>query len=93
MAKSNKAVSLKKDKVSEDVKRLVAQIAMLDVKEVRENANIKDDIGIDSLGAAEILASIEKHLGIVIDEAKAFNVVTVSDLIDLVMFYLKKRRT
>jgi len=44
-----------------------------------------------SLAAMEILASIEKNLDIVIDEAKAFNVITVKDLIDLVMHYLEKK--
>jgi acyl carrier protein len=42
--------------------------------------------------AMEMLAAIEKRLGIAIDEARAFNVVTAKDLIDLVMFYSKKRK-
>lgn len=77
--------------VRKDVKRLVAGIARMDVRKVKEDANIRDDLGVDSLAAMEILAAIEKRLGIVIDEAKAFDVVTVRDLIDLVMFYLKKK--
>ena len=37
----------------------------------------------------EILAAIETRLGIILNEAKAFNIVTVKDLIELVMFYLE----
>ncbi|MFA5389784.1 MAG: acyl carrier protein [Candidatus Omnitrophota bacterium] len=78
--------------VRDDVKKLVAQIARMDVKKVGESASIRDDLGIDSLAAMEILASIEKRLGITIDEAKAFDVVTVKDLIDLVIQSLGKKR-
>lgn len=79
-------------KVRNDVKKLVAQIARMDFRKVKENASIRDDLGIDSLAAMEILASIEKRLGIVIDEAKAFDVVTVRDLLDLVTECFKKKK-
>ncbi len=78
--------------IREDVKKLVAEIARMDVKKVRESANIRDDLGVDSLMAMEILAAIEKRLGIAIDEAKVFDVSTVKDMIDLVMEYLKKKK-
>ena len=79
-------------KIRNDVKKLVGQIARMDSRKVKESASIRDDLGIDSLAAMEILASIEKRLGIVIDEAKAFDVVTVEDLLDLVTQYLKKKK-
>jgi len=79
-------------KIKGDVKKLVAQIARMDAGKVRESASIREDLGIDSLAAMEILASIEKRLGIVIDEAKTFDVVTVEDLLDLVTQCLKKKK-
>ncbi len=77
--------------VREDLKKLVAEIARMDVKKIKEGDSIRDDLGVDSLAAMEILASIEKKLKITIDEAKAFDIVTVKDLLDLVMSYVKKR--
>jgi len=77
--------------IREDIKKVIADIARIDVKKVRESQDIRSDLGVDSLAAMEILASIEKKLDIVIDEAKAFNVITVKDLIDLVMHYLQKK--
>ena len=76
--------------VRKDVFSLIAQIARMDPGSIKENDKIKDDLGVDSLAAMEILAAIEKRLGIVIDEAKAFNIVTVKDLLDLVTSYIKK---
>lgn len=90
MAKS--AAILESSKIRDDVKKLVAQIARMDVKKVKESASIRDDLGIDSLAAMEILASIEKRLCVVIDEAKAFDVVTVKDLLDLVTQCLKEKK-
>jgi acyl carrier protein len=92
MKKATPTDILKKSDIRNSVKKLVAQIARMDVKKVKESANIRDDLGVDSLAAMEILASIEKRLGIIIDEAKAFDVVTVKDLIDLVMSYINKKR-
>lgn len=91
MAKAKKAVALKKDKARKYVKELIAEISNVNAKEIKENANIKNDLDIDSLASVEILAAIEKRLGIIIDESKAFNIVTVKDLIELVMFYLKDK--
>jgi len=81
-----------KKNIRNDVKKLVGQIARMDSRSVKENASIRDDLGIDSLAAMEILASIEKRLGIIIDEAKAFGVGTVEALLDLVMQSLKKKK-
>ena len=73
-----------------DVKRLIAQIARMDVKKIKESDRIREDLCVDSLASMEILAAIEKKLGIVIDEAKAFDIVTVEDLLDLVTSCVKK---
>ena len=81
-----------KSKTRKDVKKLIAEIARMDAAKINESDKIRDDLGIDSLMAMEMLAAIEKRLGIVVDEAKAFNVVTAKDLIDLVIFYSKKRK-
>lgn len=87
-----KKTLVKTSKIKKDIKKLVAEIARMDVKKIKDSASIRDDLGVDSLAAMEILAAIEKRLGIVIDEAKAFDVVTVGDLIDLVELYLKKKK-
>lgn len=90
---SNNALAVRESsKIKRGVRKLVAQIARMDASKVKESASIRDDLGIDSLAAMEILASIEKRLGIVIDEAKAFDVVTVEDLLDLVTQCLKKKK-
>lgn len=87
--KKNAAEALK---IRKDIEKLIAEIARMDYRKIKESDKIRDDLGVDSLMAMEILAAIEKRLGIVIDEARVFDIVTVKDLINLVMGYLKKKR-
>lgn len=89
-AKDTKIAELSKKR--ESVKKLIAEIARMDADKIDESDGIRDDLGIDSLMAVEMLAAIEKRLGVVIDEAKAFDIVTVKDLIDLVMAWFKNKR-
>ena len=93
MARKNRRPNIKISfaNIREDIKVLISDISRIDIKKVKESSNIRDDLGVDSLSAMEILALIEKRLGIEIDEAKVFNVVTVKDLMDLVMWYVNKR--
>ena len=87
--KKNAAEALK---IRKDIEKLIAEIARMDYRKIKESDKIRDDLGVDSLMAMEILAAIEKKLGISIDEAKVFDVVTVKDLLGLVMQYLKKKK-
>ncbi|MDO8602560.1 MAG: acyl carrier protein [Candidatus Omnitrophota bacterium] len=89
-AKDLKIAELSKKR--ESVKKLIAEIARMDADKIDESDGIRDDLGIDSLMAVEMLAAIEKRLGVVMDEAKAFDIVTVKDLIDLVMEWFKNKR-
>ncbi|MBU1932430.1 MAG: acyl carrier protein, partial [Candidatus Omnitrophica bacterium] len=55
-----KKTLVKTSKIKKDIKKLVAEIARMDVKKIKDSASIRDDLGVDSLAAMEILASIEK---------------------------------
>lgn len=66
------------------IKATISRVARIDESEFNEDTVIREGLGIDSLRAMEILAAIETILKINIDEAKAFDVVTVRDLIALV---------
>ncbi|MFH1478255.1 MAG: acyl carrier protein [Candidatus Omnitrophota bacterium] len=70
---------------------LLADIARMDVNDIDENASIRDDLGLDSVSSVEILAAVETRLDINIDEAKAMDVVSVKDLINLVFATLKEK--
>ncbi len=76
------------DKIKEEINSIIAKVAKVDRSEIKEDINIRDRLGIESLHAIEILAAIETKFGITIDPAKAFEAVTIKDLYELVKSYI-----
>lgn len=70
--------------VRAEVKGIISRITRIDLDELEEDTRIREEIGVDSLMAMEIVARCEHHLGIHIDEAKLFEILTVGDFLDLV---------
>jgi acyl carrier protein len=58
------------DARTEKIKEIVLDILELDDDEVSDTSLFAEDHGADSLRAIEILASLEKEFGIVIDQAE-----------------------
>jgi acyl carrier protein len=67
------------------VREVIAGISRIDVSELADDANVREELGIDSLMAMEIIATIEKALQIRIDEDQYADIETVGDFIDLVI--------
>lgn len=68
---------------------IVAGIARIDPEDFEEDALIREELGIDSLMAMEIVAACERTLGICIDEDQLFCVETAGDFLDLVCALLE----
>jgi acyl carrier protein len=67
------------------VREVIASISRIDVSELADDVNVREELGIDSLMAMEIIATIEKALQIHIDEAQYADIETVGEFIDLVI--------
>lgn len=63
---------------------IVAGISRIDPEDFDDDVLIREELGIDSLQAMEIVAACEKALGISIDEGQLFCVETVGDFLGLV---------
>ncbi|UCB57651.1 MAG: PilZ domain-containing protein [Candidatus Omnitrophota bacterium] len=90
-AKGELASYIAEMELKHGIKSVLAEIARMDESEFDENTSIRDDLGIDSLMAMEILVAVEKTYNIKTDEAKMFDVVTVGDMIELIKEYLDKK--
>ncbi|MDP2922871.1 MAG: acyl carrier protein [Candidatus Omnitrophota bacterium] len=73
-----------------EIKKLVAEIAERPVEEIRDDAKFAEDLGIDSMMALEIIASIEKKYKVVIPEAEIPNIRSLQNVFDLVEKLFKK---
>jgi acyl carrier protein len=63
------------------VERLNSGVAMA---EVRWESNLRDDLGVDSLAAAELLFEIEQEFGAPVGTVDARSLVTVRDAVDAI---------
>ena len=58
------------EEVKKEIKKMVSDIAEIPEEEIKDNAQFAEDLGIDSMMALEIVASVEKKYKVVIPEEK-----------------------
>ncbi|MCL2530230.1 MAG: acyl carrier protein [Coriobacteriia bacterium] len=66
------------------VTRALVDGLSVDEEAVKLEAHINNDLGADSLDAVELIMSLEEEFGIEIEPARAKEIQTVKDLVDLV---------
>jgi len=71
----------------EKVRDIIVDTINCGEEEITETANLKDDLGMDSLDAMELSMAIEEAFGLTIEEEALKKFVTVKDIID----YLESR--
>lgn len=74
-----------------EVKRIMSDISRIDVEELESDIKIREELGVDSLMAMEIVATCEKRLDIHIDEGELYNVETIGDFEKLIMSLYSKK--
>lgn len=67
-----------------EIKKLVADIAEKTPEEITDDAKFSEDLGIDSMMALEIVASIEKKYKVVIPEGEIPNMRSLQNIYDLI---------
>ncbi|MBG0567796.1 acyl carrier protein [Actinoplanes aureus] len=66
------------------LKEIICEILELEEDEVTETSLFNEDHGADSLRAIEILASLEKEFGVVIDQSEMARMVNVKGVREVV---------
>ena len=78
--------------VENDVRALVAEVLETEPSEVKPDAHFVKDLGMDSMMALEILASIEKKYRIVIPEEALAKFTDLNKTVVVVTDILKKNK-
>ena len=76
--------------VAKDLRALVAEILETEPVEIDANAHFVKDLGMDSMMALEILASIEKKYRIIVPEDTLPKFTSLNKTVDIVKDILKK---
>lgn len=68
----------------EQVKKVLVVAINVDENLVTLEANLNDDLGIDSLSAVELSLELESNFGIRIEDEELANLKTVKDMVELI---------
>jgi len=79
-------------KITNRVKRLIADAMRVHVRDVLLDVSLVDGLGMDSLVFVELVMDIEYELGIKLDDIDLQGVVTVRDLVKLVRVAIGNER-
>ena len=75
--------------IQKEVRSLIADIIEMDPQQIDPNAHLVEDLGMDSMMALEILASLEKKFKIRIPEEELPKITTLNRAIELTQKYVK----
>ena len=85
------STSIKID-VEKDVRALVAEVLETEPEQIRNDAHFVKELGMDSMMALEILASIEKKYRIIIPEEALPKFITLDATVNVVKGILNKKK-
>ncbi len=77
-------MSPQEDDLEKDVRRIIADIVELPEDRIKPDARFVEDLGMDSMMALEILASIEKRFKIQVPEEYLTKMTNLRDTIELI---------
>jgi len=79
------------EELKKEIKKLVSEIAEVSEEDLKEDAMFTEDLGIDSMMALEIIASLEKKYKLIIPEEKIPTIRSLKNVYDLLEeVYLKE---
>ena len=78
--------------IDDDIRALVAEVLEVDPEEIKADASFTKDLGMDSMMALEILASIEKKYRIVIPEETLPKFTNLTTTINIVKEIIVKKQ-
>jgi len=68
----------------EEIKSLMVEALNVSEDEVTLESSLKDDLGIDSLDAVELIMELEDKFDLKIEESQAQNFVSVKNIVDFI---------
>lgn len=78
------------EEIKKEVKALVSEIIEIPIEKIKEDAEFVKDLGVDSMMALEIVASIEKKYRVVIPEEKIPAIRSLKNVYAMLEQHLKK---
>ena len=79
------------DNLEKEIRSIVAEILEIKETNIRPDANFADELGMDSMMALEILASVEKKYKIKIPEEYLTKVTSLKNMVEIAKKLMEKQ--
>jgi len=84
-------VQISEEQIRIEVKCLIARVTERDPSEIGDQASLKDNLGVDSLMAIELMVDMDKHFDLNIPENEFNDIKNVDDAVAVVQSHLQIR--
>lgn len=74
-----------------EIINMIAKIAEIEPSKIIPDANLVEDLGMDSMNALEILATVEKKYGLKIPESEVSKMTSLSKIVQIASEYLNNQ--
>ncbi|QTA37809.1 acyl carrier protein [Thermosipho ferrireducens] len=82
---------MEREELLRQISRVLAEKLDIPIEEIDESSNIIDDLGADSLDVVDLIMILEDEFGIRIEDDELEQIVSVSDVIDIIENKLKEK--
>lgn len=83
-------ITIDAKKLENELRSLIAEIVEIEPKKITPEANFVEDLGMDSMMALEVLASIEKKYKLRIPEENLTKITSLNKVVEIVNKFLSK---
>jgi len=73
-----------KEDIELKVKEIISENIGIDDKKIASSSNLRDDLGLDSFAAIELIYGAEDKFAVSISDDEATKLVTINDIVELV---------
>ena len=73
---------MERSEILEKVRRMIAEKLGMDLDDVKEEANLIEDLGADSLDLVDIVMYVEDTFGIRVEDEELESIKTLKDIVD-----------
>ena len=73
---------MERSEILEKVRRMIAEKLGIDLDDVKEEANLIEDLGADSLDLVDIVMYVEDTFGIRVEDEELESIRTLKDIVD-----------
>ena len=73
---------MEQQEIEQAGRSIIAEVLNIPVEQVWDEANLEEDLGIDSIDVVEVIMAVETKFDITIEEGEADGIITVKDFLD-----------